>query len=112
MSYEKAMKHATNPNLRKGRGQYMGFDTGRKAVETDRYDVLNLFKCSCEDGDKIYELEKMANELDLKLSKNYTVCACGEKYDPVSYEAGWLDACGKCPSCCIPDEVKKNATNT
>ncbi len=28
MSYEKAMKHARHPNLRKGRNQYMGFDTG------------------------------------------------------------------------------------
>lgn len=28
MSYEKAMKHARHPNLKKGRNQYMGFDTG------------------------------------------------------------------------------------
>jgi hypothetical protein len=28
MSYDKAMKHARHPNLRKGRNQYMGFDTG------------------------------------------------------------------------------------
>ncbi|MCK5607622.1 hypothetical protein KAR91_37405 [Candidatus Pacearchaeota archaeon] len=30
MSYEKAMRHATNRNLKKGRNQYMGFDVSSK----------------------------------------------------------------------------------
>ena len=43
MSYTKMMKHATNPNIKKGRNQYMGFDVS--SSKSNRIDVISdLFK--------------------------------------------------------------------
>ena len=59
MSYKKMMRHATSPNLNKGRNQYMGFDVSdgktngspeARKILVNQMEVARWFKERLENG--------------------------------------------------------------
>ena len=79
MSYRKAMLHATNSNLNKGKRQYMGFDTSHSEPRKN-IDVLRKLFHSRNGGRNFYKskyyMRKLIRRYIAKIRKGEIYLAC------------------------------------